>query len=67
MTMHGEVNVSLHSFLTPYQIEPSDSRIHAPTALPPEEESQVSTEWEAGLIPEPPGHSRMQSLVQSLY
>ena len=43
MTMYGEVNVSLHSLLTSYQIEQSDSRIHAPTALPPEEASQVST------------------------
>lgn len=42
MTMYGEVNVSLHSFLTSYQIELSDSWIHVPTALPPEEESQVS-------------------------
>jgi len=67
MTMYGELNVSLHSFLTSYQIELSDRRIHAPTSLPPEEESQVFTEWEAGLIPEPPGHSGMQSSVQSLY
>jgi hypothetical protein len=65
MTMYGEVNVSLHSFS--YQIKLSDSRIHDPTALPLEEESQVSTEWEAGLIPETPGHSRLQSSVQSLY
>jgi hypothetical protein len=50
MTMYGVVNVSLHSFLTSYQIEVSDSQIHAPTALPLEDKSQVSTEWVAGLV-----------------
>lgn len=48
MTVYGETNVGLHLFLTSYQIELSDSRVHAPTALLPEGESQVSTEWGRG-------------------
>ena len=54
MTMYGEVNMSLHSFITSRQMELSDSRIHASTALPPTEgEYEVCTWWKAGRILEP--------------